>query len=101
MTRYAMLLLMITTTGALAADHDPVLNTSDDLRAWCQSVSQASLVGRGLSPFNWTASNYDDGGALDVKGNWRVDNTKEVTVECRAQSGARASLASMTIGDPK
>jgi hypothetical protein len=55
-------------------------------------------MGKGTTPFNWTASHWDQAGTLFVKGSWRV-NDKEVIVECRAGQGARRSYAVMTMHD--
>jgi hypothetical protein len=56
-------------------------------------------LGKGITPFNWTASHWDSADTLFVKGSWRID-TKEAIVECRVGRGARRSYAVISIHDP-
>jgi hypothetical protein len=91
----SVLLLVSATAGAI--DHDDIpINSGSELRDWCKLQSEAVFVGRGLTPFNWSASYSDEGNALQVKGKWRV-NGSDVSVECRVARGAQSRYASMSI----
>jgi hypothetical protein len=89
-------LLLVSATASAIDHHDRPINSGIELRDWCKSQSEATFVGRGLTPFNWTASYSDQGNALQVKGKWRV-NGSDVSVECRVARGARSRYASMSI----
>lgn len=79
------------------ADHrDQPINTASELRDWCRSESEATFVGRGLKPYNWSASYSDEGNVLVANGQWRL-GAASVGVECRVARGARAEFATMTI----
>jgi hypothetical protein len=80
----------------MAGHHDEiVINSGSELRDWCKEESEAALIGRGLSPFNWSASYWDEVNVLMVKGSWRV-NDADVTVECSVARGAQARFASLS-----
>jgi hypothetical protein len=52
-----VLLLMINASPALARhQEDMVINSGSELRDWCRDESEAALIGKGLTPSNWTAS---------------------------------------------
>ncbi len=88
-------------TPVLAANqYDPPINLSSELLEWCQQESQATFLGKGITPYNWSASHWDEADTLFVKGSWRID-TKEVIVECRVGRGARRSYAVMSMHDKK
>jgi lipopolysaccharide export system protein LptA len=92
----ALCLLMLS-ARVMASDHDDQpINTASELRDWCKSESEATFIGRGLKPYNWTASYADEGNVLVTKGEWRVD-AATVSVVCRVARGAHAEFASMTI----
>src|SRR5271168_3475933 len=98
--RYTLIpVLFLVGATASAIDHDDIpINSGSELRDWCKSQSEATLIGRGLTPFNWSASYSDQGNALQVKGKWRV-NGSDVSVECSVARGARSRYASMSIQD--
>ena len=73
---------------------DRPINTASELRDWCQSESEASLIGKGITPSNWSASFWEEGNVLIAKGSWRV-GTDEVNVECRIARGAQTRFASI------
>jgi hypothetical protein len=75
---------------------DRVINSGSELRDWCKDASEATLIGRGLMPFNWTASYWDQVNTLMVKGQWRVEGSN-FTVECSIARGAQARFASVSI----
>ncbi len=86
---------ILTGPVAIGNSRDTLINSASELRDWCKSESEASLIGKGITPSNWTASFWTEGNALVVKGQWRVD-TSEVNVECRIARGAQARYASIS-----
>jgi hypothetical protein len=97
MKRSLYLPVMLLASSAMAHRGDVPINSATELRDWCKEESEAALVGKGLTPFNWTASYWDKVNVLMVKGKWRVD-ASDVTVECSITRGAEARFASMSIG---
>jgi hypothetical protein len=75
------------------------INSGSELRDWCKRESEATFIGKGISPSNWSASYWDQGNVLMVKGMWRVNGT-DVPVECRVARGAEARYATMSIQQP-
>jgi len=97
MKRIVMLTLGLFTYSAMAGLHDErVINSATELRDWCKEESEATLIGRGLTPFNWTASYWDQVNTLMVKGQWRT-NDANLTVQCSVARGAQARFASLSI----
>jgi hypothetical protein len=97
MNRVAALAFALMASSAMAGHHDEmVINSATELRDWCKEESEATLVGRGLSPFNWTASYWDQGNILMVKGQWRTEGANLI-VECSVARGAQARLASLSV----
>src|ERR1700732_2784750 len=102
------LLFVLMASSAMAGEHrhglaaldreDTPINSGSELRDWCKEESEATLIGKGLTPFNWSASYWDQGNVLMATGKWRV-NGSDVTVECRIAQGAEARFAMMSIQD--
>jgi hypothetical protein len=91
--------LLLLASSALALHEDTPINSATELRDWCKAQSEAALIGRGMTPANWTARYWDEVNTLMVKGQWRV-NGADYTVECSIARGANARSASMSIEDP-
>lgn len=89
------LLLMSTALSNERSQDEKPINSASELRDWCKSESEASLIGKGITPSNWTASFWQEGNVLIAKGSWRV-SADEVTVECRIARGAQTRFASIT-----
>ena len=98
MNRPLALTLLLMASPAMAGPRDEVINNGSELRDWCKEESEATLVGRGLAPFNWTASYWDQANTLMVKGQWRTDGVNYV-VECSVARGSQARFASLSIGE--
>lgn len=99
--KYSVVIACLLASPAFAANqYDPPINSSGELLEWCQQESQATFIGKGITPYNWTASHWDSADTLFVKGSWRI-NTKEAIVECRVGRGAKRSYAVISIHDPK
>jgi len=97
MSRFVALTLALIGSSAVAGHHDEtVINSGSELRDWCKEESEATLIGRGLTPFNWTASYWDQVNTLMVKGQWRTD-TANLIVECSVARGAQARFATLSI----
>jgi hypothetical protein len=95
--RWAVIFLSLLASTAMAGSQDDrVINSGSELRDWCKEASEATLIGRGLTPFNWTASYWDQANTLMVKGQWRVEGSN-LTVECSIARGAQARFASVSI----
>ena len=76
MNRWAGIFFTLLASTAVAGHQDDrVINSGSELRDWCKDASQATLIGRGLSPSNWTASYWDQVDTLMVKGQWRVEGS--------------------------
>ena len=103
MNRVAALTLgLLVSSSAMAGHHDEaVINSGSELRDWCKEESEATLIGRGLTPFNWTASYWDNVNTLMVKGEWRTSGTNSVVVECSVARGAQARFATLSIQDSR
>jgi hypothetical protein len=97
MKRVAVLALGLIASSAMAGHHDEaVINSGTELRDWCKEASEAMLIGRGLTPFNWTASYWDQVNTLMVKGQWRT-NSAIFVADCSVTRGAQARFASLSI----
>jgi hypothetical protein len=97
MKRIVVLAIGLFAASAMAGHHDEmVINSATELRDWCKEESEATLIGRGLTPFNWTASYWDQVNTLRVKGQWRTDSGNLI-VECSVARGAQARFASLSI----
>jgi hypothetical protein len=92
------LILALTASSAMAHHGETPINSGSELRDWCKEESEAAIIGKGVTPYNWTASYWDQGNMLMVKGKWRV-NGSDVTVECRIARGAEARFAVMSVQD--
>jgi hypothetical protein len=97
MNRWAAIFLSLVAFTAMAGRQDDrVINSASELRDWCKDASEATLIGRGLTPANWTASYWDQVNTLMVKGQWRVEGSN-LSVECSIARGAQARFASISI----
>jgi hypothetical protein len=101
MVTYSMALaLTLVASSAIATPHEDMpINSGSELRDWCKRESEATFIGKGIAPSNWSASYWDQGNVLMVKGTWRI-NGSDVTVECRVARGAEARYATMSIQEP-
>jgi hypothetical protein len=97
-TMPALLLGLIVCQAIAGHRGDLRINSGTELRDWCKEASEESLIGRGLTPFNWTASYWDQADTLMVKGQWRISDSA-VTVECSIARGGEAQSASLSITD--
>lgn len=100
MNRIVIILLVLLVAGiAQAYDrHESPINLASELRDWCKEESEAYFIGQAITPYNWTASYWDDANMLMVEGKWLV-NRKTVTVKCRIARGARAKFGVLEIFD--
>lgn len=97
MNRSAVVSLLVFASAAMAGhQEDRVINSGSELRDWCRDASESTLIGRGLTPFNWTASYWDQVNTLMVKGQWRIEGSN-FTVECSIARGAQARFASVSV----
>lgn len=78
--------------GAQRHDEEAPIATSAELRAWCKAETEAYYVARGITPYNWSASGWEEGGTLFVRGGWLIGRDR-VGVECRVAKGAKRKYA--------
>jgi len=94
---FAILLMTQAVTGAAAAvPRVYTISTGSELRTWCEAQSKSRLLDRGVTPYNWSASFWQDGNSLLVKGSWRVD-TSSIEVDCQVKKGGRNLDASLSL----
>ena len=94
----AVALLLFAPASPAHQDDVPIM-TASELRTWCQEESRALFVGQGVTPYNWSASYWDEGNVLHVKGSWRIGRA-EAVVECRIARGAQSRFAVITVDGP-
>ncbi|MBK9132060.1 MAG: hypothetical protein IPM20_10570 [Gammaproteobacteria bacterium] len=90
--RIGFLVLLICSIAVQADDEDVPINSGSELRDWCKAETEAHFVGTGETPYNWSASWWEEGATLIVKGSWRV-RSAEVVVECRVPRHAMRKYA--------
>ncbi|MBK9132418.1 MAG: hypothetical protein IPM20_12380 [Gammaproteobacteria bacterium] len=99
MKRSFCLMIILLSGNVLAYDDDEVpIDNSTQLREWCKSESEAYFIAQDIEPRNWSASYWDEGNILNVKGSWRVGD-KNVEVQCRIRRGAQTKYAMLQIMD--
>lgn len=96
MKQVLTIVLSLVAFAAAAHQEDVPITTAGELRAWCEMESHALFIGQGITPYNWSASYWDEGNVLFVEGSWRVGN-KEAVIECRIARGAQTRYAAMSI----
>lgn len=92
----SLALLGVTVVAGLAQDPAPaptapdliVVHQASELVSWCEAEARAHFVGRGATPYQWTASYHERGNVLHVAGRLRVDGD-DIAVRCRIARGAR------------
>ncbi len=92
------LALMLASIQVLAHDEDIPIHNLQELHDWCKAESEAYYVGKSIAPYNWSASSWEKGDVLFVKGRWLIKSSY-ITVECRVAKGARRKYAVYQIQD--
>ncbi len=92
--------LCVVTTQVVATDVDDDekqhVDSSAVVKVWCKKKSAYYFKERNITPYNWTASWWDEGRSIVVQGEWRVEDTT-AQVSCRAERGSTLKHAVMTI----
>lgn len=88
--------LLLAAPAFASHDDDLPIATTAELRDWCRAESEAYFVGRGETPYNWTASDVVRGNTLFVDGRWRIGGVY-YAVSCRITQGAQRQYASIDI----
>ena len=92
--------LMVLSFSARAQGYNQIIfNQASELVPWCKSEAEARYIGKGVTPYQWTASYYDRSNVFYVEGKLRA-NDKDVPVTCRVARGAREQYATIEIDDP-
>ncbi len=89
-----LLALPVSAHGDGDIDEERVISLASQLAPWCRDEAEAIVIGRGGTPYQWTASYRDRGDRLQVDGRLRVDG-EDVAVRCRIARGARERYASI------
>lgn len=82
--------------NAHEAKEEKIINTATELRDWCKSETRNYYIARKSTPYNWSASWWQEGNTLHVKGSWRVE-PDNVEVLCQAAKGGSRKHASYDI----
>ncbi|MDZ4261831.1 MAG: hypothetical protein U1B30_05805 [Pseudomonadota bacterium] len=90
-----MALLFSAAAGAEGRERR-VVDNSDVVKQWCEKKSHDHFMAKKITPYNWSASWWDEENAIVVKGEWRVEQGK-VRVSCRAERGQTLKHAVMTL----
>ena len=77
-------------------DQDKPITSSRELVEWCQAESHQYFIAHEKTPYNWTASWWDDATTFYVKGSWLVDKDY-LTIECYVAKNAKQKYAIMKI----
>jgi len=96
MKQVLTIVLSLVSFAAAAHQEDVPITTASELRAWCEMESHALFIGKGITPYNWSASFWEKGNVLFVKGSWRVGN-KEAVIDCRIARGAQTRYAAISV----
>ena len=88
--------LLLVCSAAFAHDDETPIQSASELRDWCQHETEAFFVGKGQTPYNWTASYVEHGNVFNVTGKWRV-NSKDVEVQCAVARGAQRRYATFQV----
>ena len=84
--------------SALAYEKESIINMGNELVSWCKNTSAKYYIKRNQLPNNWTFSQWRKGNYLNVKGNWKVNNSKKV-VNCKIRIGVAEKYASMEVSN--
>ena len=56
MRKLLAIAFVLAAPSALSHPEDRPINSGSELRDWCKAESQATFIGKGQTPFNWSAS---------------------------------------------
>ena len=96
--KYAVIEMPSQNLSALRYEQERIINSNDELLAWCKNSSAMSFIKNKQLPDNWTSSQWRKGNYLNVKGNWKVKNKNKV-INCKVRIGVAEKYASMNISD--
>jgi hypothetical protein len=94
----ASLVFMAVMGTADAYDETEPINDAFELQEWCKSETEAYYIGKGITPYNWSADWWEEGNTLHVKGRWLIGHDY-VVAECRVSKGARRKYAIYQLSD--
>lgn len=81
-----------------AHGEDVIIEYSHELLEWCKTETEGYYVANGITPYNWSASWWEKGNTLFVKGHWLIEN-EHVAVGCRVAKGAKRKYAIFEFSD--
>jgi hypothetical protein len=71
---------------------EKIINTTAELKSWCKNESSMYYLAQDITPYNWTASWWNEGNFLFVKGTWKIDK-EEQTIQCSIRRGVTEKYA--------
>lgn len=93
----ALLIALLFSTAAGAEGKErQIVRSSAAVKEWCEKKSHDYFRDKKITPYNWSASWWDEENTIVVKGEWRVEQGK-VRVSCRAERGQTLKHAVMTL----
>lgn len=94
---WLMLPLLLLPGAPLAGEKSPGRAAdSQAVREWCERQSKAKLRRQEMTPYNWSASWWDEVNRIVVEGEWRV-NDGRARVRCEAERGRSLKQAEIEI----
>lgn len=72
------------------------INNAREFLDWCKNKSAQRFIEANQSPYNWTASQWQEGNYLNIKGNWKVKDSTQV-IHCRIRKGVAEKYARIEI----
>jgi hypothetical protein len=96
--KYAIIEMPSQNLTALSYENERPINNSNELVRWCKNTSAMYYIERNQTPYYWSFSQWGKGNFLNVKGNWKVNNSNQV-INCKIQIGVAEKYASMKISN--
>ncbi|MCL6417356.1 hypothetical protein MIB92_16980 [Aestuariirhabdus sp. Z084] len=92
----ALGLLLGSVWSSVVLAENTVISSQSDLVRWCKSESEQFFLAQVTRPYNWTASRWQEGNILKVKGDWLV-GSRHQTVYCSVLAGSIDDHAVLSI----
>jgi len=96
----AVLIGVVPTTCLASKAGSGSMQSSTELLEWCEAKTRSHYAGKGITPYNWSASWWEEGNVLFVRGSCRIES-EYVTVECHVMRGATKQHAKFKVVDKK
>lgn len=100
MKTLVVIYIMLFAVSSYAYGEEIQFNTSADLKSWCKNESAEYFLAKDKTPFNWSASEWNEGNIINVKGSWKV-GVVEFVVKCRVRKGLQEKQAVISIAEKR